>query len=85
MDSLPLTTLGGGSMSACWFTCLCLFVCNHIHNVKLFISVCAVSHPRVYNAKAHPKVISGEKTEDEIFKEFLTTFDTPDSPDGVVS
>jgi hypothetical protein len=38
----------------------------------------------VYNAKQHPKVISGEKTEADIFKEFLSTFDTPDQPDGVV-
>ena len=28
-----------------------------------------------YNAKSHPKVISGEKTEDEILAEFLDTFE----------
>ena len=28
-----------------------------------------------YNAKSHPKVISGEKTEDEILGEFLDTFE----------
>ena len=28
----------------------------------------------VYNGKAHPKVISGEMTEDEVFLEFLQNF-----------
>jgi len=28
-----------------------------------------------YNAKKHPKVISGEKTEDEILYEFMDTFE----------
>jgi hypothetical protein len=30
---------------------------------------------QTYNAKQHPKVISGEKTEDEILAEFLDTFE----------
>lgn len=29
----------------------------------------------VYNAKKHPDVISGKKTEDEVLVEFLDTFD----------
>jgi len=33
----------------------------------------------VYSAKKHPKVISGEKTEDQIFKEFLVTFGDKDA------
>jgi Ca2+-binding EF-hand superfamily protein len=28
-----------------------------------------------YNARKHPKVVSGEKTQDEVLKEFLNTFD----------
>ena len=28
-----------------------------------------------YNARRHPKVVSGEKTENEVLKEFLDTFD----------
>jgi calcyphosin len=45
----------------------------------------------VYNAKKHPKVISGEKTEDEVLCEFLETFDihhgnhTDDQKDGSVT
>ena len=44
-----------------------------------------------YNAKSHPKVISGEKTEDEILGEFLDTFEAhhtenaADARDGSVS
>lgn len=46
-----------------------------------------------YNAKSHPKVISGEKTEDEILGEFLDTFEdhfadmkgNADSRDGKVN
>ena len=30
---------------------------------------------QTYNAKKHPKVISGEKTEDEILWEFMDTFE----------
>jgi len=30
---------------------------------------------QIYNARKHPKVISGEKTVDEVLKEFLNTFD----------
>ena len=46
-----------------------------------------------YNAKSHPKVISGEKTEDEILGEFLDTFEdhfcdmkgNADSRDGQIN
>jgi len=37
------------------------------------ITISDVKH--FYNAKKHPKVISGEKTEDEILFEFLDTFE----------
>ncbi len=36
-----------------------------------------------YNARKHPKVLSGEKTEDEVLKEFLNTFDT--NKDGTLT
>jgi len=43
-----------------------------------------------YNAKKHPKVISGEKTEDEILWEFMDTFeqhhaDLKNSDDHIVT
>eukprot|EP00997_Jenningsia_sp_PLL12_P009372 NODE_631_length_1555_cov_81.094954_g520_i0.p2 GENE.NODE_631_length_1555_cov_81.094954_g520_i0~~NODE_631_length_1555_cov_81.094954_g520_i0.p2 ORF type:complete len:212 (-),score=64.44 NODE_631_length_1555_cov_81.094954_g520_i0:31-666(-) len=46
---------------------------------------------QAYNAKKHPDVISGKKTEDEILGEFLDTFEQhyanahPDSRDGKVN
>uniref|UniRef100_A0A1W7RAM7 EF-hand protein-like protein n=1 Tax=Hadrurus spadix TaxID=141984 RepID=A0A1W7RAM7_9SCOR len=39
----------------------------------------------VYNATYHPKFISTEMTEDEIFEEFLRSFDTPNDPDGKIT
>ena len=38
----------------------------------------------VYNAKEHPRVRSGTITEDDIFREFLKNFDSPDKADGKV-
>jgi len=38
---------------------------------------------QLYNARKHPKVISGEKTVDEVLKEFLNTFDA--DADGTLS
>ena len=38
----------------------------------------------VYNVKKHPKYLSGEWTEEQIFRKFLDTFDTPGSKDGKV-
>ena len=40
---------------------------------------------RVYNVKHHPKFRNGEWTEDQCFRTFLDSFDTPDDKDGVVS
>jgi len=37
-----------------------------------------------YNAKKHPEVIAGKKTEDEVLAEFLNTFDSR-HPDGIVT
>lgn len=39
----------------------------------------------VYNAKKHPKYLNGKWTEDQVFLEFLKSFDSPDDPDGIVS
>eukprot|EP00048_Salpingoeca_helianthica_P016931 m.234867 g.234867 ORF g.234867 m.234867 type:complete len:208 (+) comp19816_c0_seq1:27-650(+) len=39
----------------------------------------------VYNVRNHPKFVSGEMTEDQLFKEFLKTFDTPDNADGTIT
>jgi len=45
----------------------------------------------VYNARKHPDVLSGKKTEDNILQEFLETFETAhnmrnnDAPDYVVT
>lgn len=39
----------------------------------------------VYNVKKHPKYLSGELTEDQIFRTFLDTFDTPGQKDGKIT
>ncbi|XP_017574417.2 calcyphosine-like b isoform X1 [Pygocentrus nattereri] len=39
----------------------------------------------VYNVKHHPKYQNGEWTEDQIFRKFLDTFDSPDDKDGKVT
>uniref|UniRef100_A0A1I8GLT4 Calcyphosin-like protein n=1 Tax=Macrostomum lignano TaxID=282301 RepID=A0A1I8GLT4_9PLAT len=39
----------------------------------------------VYNCKHHPKYQNGQWTEDDVFKEFLRTFETPNDADGVVT
>ena len=39
----------------------------------------------VYNVKFHPKFQNGEMTEDEVLREFLDSFDSPDEKDGKVS
>jgi len=38
-----------------------------------------------YNAKKHPDVLSGERTEEEVLKEFLDTFDVGGEKDGKVT
>ncbi|XP_036444578.1 calcyphosine-like b isoform X1 [Colossoma macropomum] len=38
----------------------------------------------VYNVKNHPKYQNGEWTEDQIFRKFLDSFDSPDDKDGKV-
>eukprot|EP00757_Euglenozoa_sp_SAG-D1_P010032 gene10032-431_t len=38
-----------------------------------------------YDAARHPKVITGEKTVDDVLTEFLNTFDTSSNPDGSVT
>lgn len=39
----------------------------------------------VYDASHHPKYVSGEWTEDQVFLKFLENFDTPGEPDGIVT
>jgi len=39
----------------------------------------------VYNPKFHKKYKSGEYTEDDVFREFLKSFDSPNDPDGEVT
>lgn len=38
----------------------------------------------VYNAKYHPKYQNGEWTEDQVFRKFLDSFDSPYDKDGKV-
>lgn len=38
----------------------------------------------VYNVKHHPKYQNGEWTEEQIFRKFLDSFDSPDDKDGQV-
>ena len=39
----------------------------------------------VYNARKHPKFLSGEQTEDQVFESFLEKFEINGNLDGVVS
>ncbi|XP_072032233.1 calcyphosin-like protein [Amphiura filiformis] len=39
----------------------------------------------VYNPSQHPKFKNGEWTEDQVFLQFLKSFDSPDDPDGQVT
>lgn len=39
----------------------------------------------VYNAKEHPKFRNGVWSEDKVFLEFLSTFDSPNDPDGIIT
>jgi len=39
----------------------------------------------VYNVQKHPKYVSGEMSKEDIFKEFLKTFEMSEHPDGIVT
>ncbi|XP_077981729.1 calcyphosin-like protein [Glandiceps talaboti] len=39
----------------------------------------------VYQVNKHPKYMNGEWTEDQVFRSFLDSFDSPDDKDGVVT
>lgn len=39
----------------------------------------------VYDASQHPKFLSGEMTEDEVFEKFLRNFDKTNDPDGTIT
>ena len=48
-------------------------------------SINAVDIARLYDIKAHPDLISGQKTENEIYREFLDSFDVGGQIDGKVT
>jgi len=39
----------------------------------------------VYNARHHKKYVNGEWTEEQVFASFLSSFDSPNDPDGKVT
>jgi len=39
----------------------------------------------VYDVRKHPKYISGEWTEEQVFLQFLSSYDTPNQADGLVT
>ena len=39
----------------------------------------------MYDCRQHPKYKNGEWTEDQVFRTFLDSFDSPDNPDGKVT
>ena len=39
----------------------------------------------VYNARHHRKYVNGEWTEEQVFRSFLDSFDSPDDPGGKVT
>lgn len=39
----------------------------------------------VYDVTEHPKYVSGEWTKEQVFLEFLSTYDTPNESDGLVT
>ena len=57
-----------------------LFVPTHVH-YRGFVDVDDIADK--YNAKTNPDVMSGKKTEKQVLKEFLDTFDQRDR-DGKV-
>ncbi len=59
-------------MQGCWWVWL----------TRVGVVIC--SSLCVYNAKDHKKVREGKWTEDQVFVEFLTNFDSPTDPDGKV-
>jgi Ca2+-binding EF-hand superfamily protein len=40
---------------------------------------------KIYNVAGDIRFIKGERTKDQLFKELLASFDTPNHPDGVVT
>ena len=50
-----------------------------------FNSVEWIFNLSVYNVTKHPKYVSGEWTEEQIFLKFLESYDTPNEADGKVS
>ncbi len=49
------------------------------------VSKLTVNFHRVYDATHHQKYKNGEWTEDQVFKNFLKSFDSPTDPDGKVT
>ena len=63
------------------------FVHPSVHSsIPLVIFIHIFIHPSsVYNAREHQKYRNGDWTEEQVFLEFLKTFDSPNDPDGIVS
>ncbi len=57
----------------------------HVHVHAILIQIVILLIYRVYNARQHQKYRNGDWTEEQVFLEFLKTFDSPNDPDGVVS
>ena len=50
---------------------------NNYYSISCFLSV--------YNVNQHPKYVNGEWTKEQVFLEFLNTFDSPDDKDGIIT
>lgn len=73
---------------------MCVCVSAHVHDIlnlkwkgginvyNSFVMLCGWF--RVYNAKTHKKYVNGDWTENQVFEEYLKTFDSPNDPDGIV-
>ena len=63
------------------------FYCPEVNFYTLYVHFTYTSYDfyRVYNARKHPKYVNGEWTEDQVFRSFLDSFDSPNDPDGRVN
>lgn len=52
---------------------------------SLCLPLLSLPSSSVYNARHHKKYVNGEWTEEQVFASFLSSFDSPNDPDGKVS